>query len=211
MHFSLPRLLGVFLLTLSLGMASANETLGCEPTFCNGTEFMSNDFLCGDARLGPKDLPSSSQFAPLLYGYQRLGGLCPDAFLKKWFNNSEDSYSYMDPPADGFQLSTAHKPISDDQVLQRDMLVDCFGTLYETFISPAGTPFAMRSLPPSSLNTPTYDDIVPFNYRVYKVKYPFVVTSGPTAAFFGQPGQGTVYRTRTSLDMLVRGGFLTRM
>jgi hypothetical protein len=170
---------------------------------------MSKEFLCGDPRLGPKHLPAQAPFASLLTGYERLGGLCPAAFLKRWFNNSD--YTYQSPPANGFQLSTANKPISDDQVLRRGMLVDCFGTMYETFISPAGTPFSMRALPPSSLNTPTYDDIAAFNYRVYRVEYPFVVTSGPTAAFFGQPGQGTVYKTRTSIDVLVRGGFLTRV
>ncbi|KAJ6488085.1 hypothetical protein DFH09DRAFT_1455940 [Mycena vulgaris] len=64
--------------------------------------------------------------------------------------------------AHGFQLSTDHKPIAGDQVLQRGMLVDCFGTVYETFLFPADMPYSMRSLPPSSLNTPTYDNIASF-------------------------------------------------
>ncbi|KAJ7140307.1 hypothetical protein C8R43DRAFT_1018271 [Mycena crocata] len=191
MYFSLSRLLVVL---LSLGITLANGTSRCEENFCNGTEFMSEEFLCGDQRLGVLHLPTSLPFAPLLSGYKRLGGLCPDA-----------------PPANGFQLSTAHKPIVDDEVLHRGMLVDCFGTMYETFLFPAGTPFSMRSLPPSSINTPTYDDIALFNYRVFKVEYPFVVASGPTAPFYGQPGQGTVYKTRANIDMLVRGGFLTRV
>ncbi|KAJ7696477.1 hypothetical protein B0H17DRAFT_1197987 [Mycena rosella] len=207
MYFSLSHLFGVLL--LSSGIAAANKTSHCDPTFCNGTEFMSKRFLCGDPRLGPKHLPASSPFASILSGYHRLGGLCPDAFLKKWFNNSD--YTYFSPPSDGFQLSTAHKPIAADQVLQRGMLVDCFGTLYETFLFPAGTPFSMRSLPPSSLNTPTYDDIAAFNYRVYRVEYPFVVTSGPIAAFFGQSGQGMVYKTRSTIDVLLQGGLLTRV
>ncbi|KAJ7504216.1 hypothetical protein B0H11DRAFT_1981256 [Mycena galericulata] len=207
MYFSLLRL--VVALLLSSGTASSNKTSGCDSNFCNGVEFTSSDFLCGDPRLGPQQLPASPQFTPILSGYNRLGGLCPDAFLKRWYNDSEDAY--ITPPAGGFQLSTAHKPIADDQVLDRGMLVDCFGTLYETYISPAGTPYSMRALPPSSLNTPTYDDIVAFNYRVYRVEYPFVVKSGPTAAFFGQPGQGTVYKTMATLDMLIRGGFLSRV
>ncbi|KAJ7491951.1 hypothetical protein FB451DRAFT_1501193 [Mycena latifolia] len=210
MYFSLCHVCIVLLVFFTRIAAAANETSRCEPTFCNGTEFMSKEFLCGDPRLGPKHLPTASPFKSLLSGYKRFGGLCPEAFLKKWFNDT-DEYNYISPPSEGFQLSTAQKPIADDQVLQRGMLVDCFGTLYETFLSPAGMPFSMRSLPPSSLNTPTYDDIAAFNYRVYRVEYPFVVMSGLTTAFYGQPGQGTVYKTRTSIDMLLRGGFLTRV
>ncbi|KAJ7759040.1 hypothetical protein B0H16DRAFT_1819443 [Mycena metata] len=177
---------------------------------CNGIEFSSKEYFCGEHRLGPKKLPTSHHIVPLLHGYQRLGGLCPAEFLQTWYNDS--IYSYIDPPADGWQLSTAQKPIADDQVLYPGMLVDFFGQSEEQFLLfPAGTPFAMRALPPYLLNTPTYGDIAPFNYHAYKVAYPFVVTSGPTAAFYGQPGQGTTYRTRITVAMLIRGGFLTRV
>ncbi|KAJ7019785.1 hypothetical protein C8F04DRAFT_327238 [Mycena alexandri] len=177
---------------------------------CSGIEFSSKEYFCGDHRLGPQKLSTTHHLVPLLYGYQRLGGLCPAEFLQKWYNDS--TYSYVEPPADGWQLSTAQNPIADDQVLYPGMLVDWFGQPEEQFsLFPAGTPFAMRAIPPYILNTPTYGDIAPFNYHVYKVAYPFVVTSGPRAAFYGQIGQGTIYRTRITVAMLMQGGFLTRV
>ncbi|KAJ7224071.1 hypothetical protein GGX14DRAFT_648309 [Mycena pura] len=186
-----------------------DESSKCHPSFCHGTEFTSKQFLCGDPRLGPSRLPAAGHWTPLLSGYQRLAGLCPSAFLEKWFNTSTGAY--LRAPADGFQLSTADRPIGGDQVLPRGMLLDAFGTLYDSALWPAGMPFALRALPPSSLDTPTFDDIVPYNYRVYRVAYPFVVRSGPAAAFFGQPGQGTMYVTRSSIDMLLQGGLLARV
>ncbi|KAJ7180829.1 hypothetical protein C8R46DRAFT_1319169 [Mycena filopes] len=177
---------------------------------CDGIEFSSKEYLCGDHRLGPKKLPASRQLTPLLSGYDRLGGLCPAEFLRKWY--SDAAYSYLEPPADGWQLSTAQQPITDDQVLHAGMLVDSFGQPDEQYsLSPAGTPFAMRALPPACLNNPTYGELAPFNYHEYEVEYPFVVRSGPTAAFYGQPGQGTTYRTRITVGMLIRGGFLKRV
>ncbi|CAK5283189.1 unnamed protein product [Mycena citricolor] len=187
----------------------ATQTPRCEPSFCHGTKNSPHhhDYLCGDERLGPKHLPNTSHWGQLLYGYKRFDGLCPAEFLAKWYRDGE----YRLPRADGFQQSTKRKPIAEDQVLDRGMLVDCFGTLYETYLSPAGTPFSLRALPPSSLNTPTYDDIALYNYRVFRVEYPFVVKSGPTAPFYEQPGQGTVYRTTATIDMLISGGFLARV
>lgn len=135
--------------------------------------------------------------------------MCPSEFLKKWGDG--DFYTFIDPPADGFQLSTRHKPIADDQVLERGMLVDAFGGVYNNYLSPAGTPFALRAVPPSDLNDMTSDDFAVSSYRVYRVEYPFVVMTGPRVAFFGQPGQGTQYRTRTDIYSLVQGGFLTRV
>ncbi|KAJ7091488.1 hypothetical protein B0H15DRAFT_836349 [Mycena belliarum] len=135
MHFPRGHLFSVLVFVTMI--TAANEASHCKPTFCDGTEFVSEEFLCGDPRLGPKHLPSSPPFRSLLSGYQRLGGFCPAAFLQKWFNSSESSY--LAPPATGFQLSTAHTPIAGDQVLARGVLVDCFGTLYETFLGAAAT------------------------------------------------------------------------
>ncbi|KAF7308983.1 Rho-GAP domain-containing protein [Mycena kentingensis (nom. inval.)] len=233
--------LGVLVVAVAGGTIPKNSTRGVCPTtpsaeFCKGTQFVSNQFLCGDQRLGPAVLPSGGHWGALLAGYARFGAgattsitpgvdaavsgcPAPATFLKRWFNESE--WQYHRPAADGFQLSTAHKPIGGEQVLPRGALVDRFYALYdqEDTLWPAGTPFRMRALPPSSLNNPVVDlsgtdDATKKNapeYRVYEVVYPFVVRAGPAAAFYGQPGQGTVYQTRTSVDMLVEGGFLRRV
>ncbi|KAJ6527230.1 hypothetical protein DFH09DRAFT_891803, partial [Mycena vulgaris] len=90
------------------------------------------EFLCGNPRLCPKHLRETPRFAPRLSNYQRLGGLCLSAFLKKWSNNSDYTYSAS------WQV---HTPIADDQVLQCGMLADRFGRVYETFLFPAGMPY----------------------------------------------------------------------
>ncbi|KAJ7300858.1 hypothetical protein DFH08DRAFT_673442, partial [Mycena albidolilacea] len=147
----------------------------------------SEEYLCGDSRLGPKELPTSPPFATLLSGYERLGGMCPSEFLKKWGDG--DFYTFIDPPADGFQLSTRPKPIADDQVLERGMPVDAFGGVYSSnYLSPAGTPFALRAVPPSDLNDTTSDDVTVSSYRVYRVEYPFVAMTRPRVAFFWSAG-----------------------
>jgi hypothetical protein len=126
----------------------------CTPvSFCNGTRFESEEYLCGDSRLGPKELPTSPPFATLLSGYKRLGGMCPSEFLKKWSDG--DFYTFIDPPTDGFQLSPRHKPIADDQVLERGMLVDAFGGYTTPATSRLRGPFALRAVPPLDLNDMT--------------------------------------------------------
>jgi hypothetical protein len=51
----------------------------------------------------------------------------------------------------------------------------------------------------------------PFGYHVYRVLTPFNVTSGPIAAWFGQPGQGVQYhltRHESVSDLLIKKWFL---
>ncbi|KAJ7880054.1 hypothetical protein B0H14DRAFT_3129527 [Mycena olivaceomarginata] len=148
----------------------------CIPTsFRNGTRFEPEEYLCGDSRLGPKELPTSPPFATLLSGYERLGGMCTSEFQKKWGDG--DFYTFIDPPADGFQLSTRHKPIADDQVLERGMLVDTFGGGIQLQL-PLACGDAFRP-------ARTSDDVAVSSYRIYGVEYPFVVMTGPRVAFFG--------------------------
>ncbi|KAJ7066437.1 hypothetical protein C8F01DRAFT_701642 [Mycena amicta] len=212
-------LLGALALLLSF-VPTTTSSKKCQPSLCHSNEAMAQDFLCGDPRLGPKHLPTKGHWNSLLEGYTRFGAdpagnhteRCPDAdaFLKKWFDDS--SWEYRRPAADGLQLSTAHKPISGETVLTKGARVDSFETNSLMTLWPAGMPFRMRALPPSSLDTPaSTDGGAMHNYRVYEVVYPFVVRAGLAAAFYGQPGQGTVYQTRTSIDLLIQGGFLRRM
>jgi hypothetical protein len=125
----------------------------------------------------------------MVYGYDRLGGLCPGEFLRKWTFPSNGSYHY--PDVMGFQLSTTDKPIDGEETLVKGMLIDRFGGVHGMFLAPAYTPFAQRSLPPSALNDPMGGPTE--NYHVYRVERNFTVLSGTIAGWFGQPGQGTQY------------------
>jgi hypothetical protein len=152
-----------------------------------------------------------------VYGYDRLGGLCPGAFLAKWYNATEKSYVY--PPQNGFQLNTACHPIQGTQTLPVGTRLDRFGSEYGSFVSPAGAPYNQRALPPSSLDTPPSDPTYPNSYHVYVVAKEFDVSSGPIAGsyipfaskevliiilgWFGQPGQGTQYETSSDIMTLV--------
>jgi hypothetical protein len=114
-----------------------------------------------------------------VYGYDRLGGLCPGDFLTKWWNTTAKSYIY--PPQNGFQLNTASQPIQGTQALAMGMRLDRFGSEYGSFVSPAGAPYNQRALPPSNLDTSASDPTYPYNYHVYVVVNEFDVLSGPIA------------------------------
>ncbi|KAJ7775520.1 hypothetical protein B0H16DRAFT_1713106 [Mycena metata] len=173
---------------------------GCD---CRGTNPTDPTFLCGDRRLGPASLPTTSGLGSLLHRYDRLGGLCPDEFLAKWTLNGTIQY----PPFDGFQLSTGGTPIEGNGTLSRGMLLDRFGKPNGKFLAPVDTPFGQRSLPPSSLETST-------NYHVYRVETDTItVLTGTIAPWFGQPGQGTQYELPpgTTVQSLLDARFLTEV
>ncbi|KAH8828081.1 hypothetical protein DL96DRAFT_1815364 [Flagelloscypha sp. PMI_526] len=181
----------------------------CGTGYCNGANFMDPKYLCGDARLGPKVLPGP-RFDPIddvVGKYHRLGGLCPDAFLSRWFNTTTGYYNY--PPENGFQLSTSGQPIHGKQYLGIGSRLDRFGSEFGFFLAPAGSPFSQRALPPSNLDWPE-DALprIPYNYHVYEVTREFEVMSGPIAPWFGQPGQGTQYQTFSNIMTLIQDGFL---
>lgn len=66
------------------------------------------------------------------------------------------------------------------------MRLDRYGPDSGNFLSPAGTPYGQRSLPP---------DTNPNDYHVYEVIKPLPVQSGQIAAWFGQPGGGVQHYT----------------
>ncbi|KAH8826692.1 hypothetical protein DL96DRAFT_1209942 [Flagelloscypha sp. PMI_526] len=185
----------------------------CSENCCPWTCVPSNEYFLGDSRLGPTTLPSCLPLSSAYSPYNRLGGhTCPSTFLSRWTCSSSSSKnSYIYPPSHGFQLSLSGAPIVGEQTLVPGMIVDRFGSESGCFLSPASTPFTMRSLPPQSLNDDPNDPGIPFNYRVYEVKRPLTVLSGPIAAWFGQPGQGTQYQTSVSVGELIKNGFLERV
>jgi hypothetical protein len=86
----------------------------------------------------------------------------------------------------GFLLATfpPETPIQCPITLGPGTLIDRFGHDDTVYFAPFGTPFAMRSLPPSSLND---------EYAVYRVVRGLSVDAGPIAPGFEQPGLGTQY------------------
>ena len=91
--------------------------------------------------------------------------------------------------------------------------IDRFGKEDTAFFAPFGTPFAMRSLPPSSLND---------EYDVYQVTTPpktletdveetLEVLAGPAARGFEQSGLGTQYIAEHNPDVLDNAGLLRRV
>jgi RHS repeat-associated protein len=89
----------------------------------------------------------------------------------------------------------------------RDVLIpgtriDRYGREGGTFVSPEGTPFPMRALPPESLDAP---------YTVYEVLKPIPVDSGYIAPWFGQPGGGIQHELPRSVADLIQDGFLGRI
>ncbi|KAH6856883.1 hypothetical protein B0I37DRAFT_412778 [Chaetomium sp. MPI-CAGE-AT-0009] len=191
--------------------------------YCAGTNYTASllkDYLCGDARLGPTHLPVPTDdsavarvLAVAVAGYDRLGGLCPGAFLERWYDAEAVSWRY--PPQDGFliadpeggpQVARPGRPIRANVTLAPETLLDRFGSEWGNFVSPAGAPYVQRALPPGNLvgGDPAY----PYNYHVYSVVKPLVVEAGPIAGWFGQAGAGVQYKLFDRVNALITNGYL---
>lgn len=163
--------------------------------------------------LGPALLPTASPVGPLLAGYDRFGGRTEDQFIQQYTNANHLTYVY--PPFDGFALENG-RPITTRQELLTGYRLDRFGNPGGQFLSPLGTPFSSRALPPANLTTPGNAPLA--NYHVYCVIKPFSVDSGPIAPWFAQPGWGTQYKlnatylpeagTALTVTWLLQNGFL---
>ena len=128
------------------------------PSYCAGTAYNSSltqTYVCGDARLGPRKLPTGILLNDL--NYKRFGNLCPGQFLAKWYNSTAGSYIY--PPQAGFQLNTDNLPIDGTVILPVGFEIDRFGSEYGTYTSPRGAPYMQRALPPSNLDTPQSNSV----------------------------------------------------
>ncbi|MBT2396712.1 TNT domain-containing protein [Streptomyces sp. ISL-100] len=143
----------------------------------------------GDARLGPKWLPSKHEkpVGPLLKGYKRTGELSPESFLKEYWQGPADVGGWKYPPNDGFREVNGDVDKAPTQ-LRSGQRLDRFGSEYGAYLAPAGDAYAKRALPPQNLNT--REPSVPCDYRVYEVAKPFWVWQGGIAPWFEQPGGG---------------------
>ncbi|ANZ41603.1 hypothetical protein BBK82_42300 [Lentzea guizhouensis] len=197
------------LVSTMLGLAAA-PVAHATPSAPTAEVVCEKPFHLGDERFGPKDLPSPSHVAgKLLIGYKRFGEKAsPQAFVTEYWKGKGWKY----PENDGF----IGRPTTE--VLAPGKLLDRFGGQSGRFLSPVGTPFAQRSLPPQSLNTCEYEQGVrmPYGYYRYKVEKQFEVLGGPAAKWFGQTGGGRQYKVtspnppeRRNVAWLVENGYLS--
>jgi hypothetical protein len=141
---------------------------------------------------GPLHLPLRKPVGPLLVGYHRFGTMTEEEFAATYRSGS----SWIYPPDNGFLLLHGH-PVEYTQTLRAGTEIDRFGYPGGSFLSPTGTRFGMRALPPQNLNTPV--DTPEANYHEYCVLKAFPVDAGPIAPWFAQPGLGTQYMLDASL------------
>ncbi len=180
-------------------------------TTCSTAAFANNKLL------GPKRLPNAGPVARLLRGWQRLAGFSPRGYLKLFYDKVAKSWRY--PPQGGYQLTPLGVPVVAPVSLIEGQLIDRFGSEGGTYLSPQGTPYAARGIPPESLNP--FPGGEPCNYYRYRVLKPFSVNSGPIAPALGQPGFGLQYvlsntlfagvTERVDVSYLLTNGYVERV
>lgn len=143
-----------------------------------GTQAVSDAATPSQLRKGKADAPEQPA-KPVPKATQR-----PDTSKAKY--QPEDAYKKPDgsldyPPRDGFDgpITSKELPVGDR--------IDRFGPERGSFLSPEGTPFEHRALPPGSMKEP---------YHVYEIKKKLPVDAGDVAKAFDQPGGGTQYKIR---------------
>ena len=83
------------------------------------------------------------------------------------------------------------------------MTIDRYGLPRGKYVSPVGTPYPMRALPPGTDSGP---------YTVYKVMKPIPnVTESMIAPWFGEIGMGTQYKLENSVQSYLDSGHLEKM
>ncbi|KOS40339.1 hypothetical protein ACN38_g8818 [Penicillium nordicum] len=183
----------------------------CYPDPCRGVTYVNSTAVCGDPRLGPKDLPEYFPLSNQLETYSRFGELCPVEFLEKWTLNASDPKGYwVYPDFDGFAITSENVSILGNITLRVGQKLDRFGSEYGQFLAPLGAPYIERSLPPSNLFAPPNSSF-PYNYHVYEVTKAFDILLGPIAGWFEQPGFGSQLLASSSVLDLLEGGFLKRL
>ncbi|WP_274559677.1 TNT domain-containing protein [Streptomyces spiramyceticus] len=168
--------------------AAAAEIWAEEPGYAVGARQAADPCFHEDAlcRLGPTTLPKEGPVAELILGYQRLHGLSPERFLETYWdpNAQQDWGNWRYPDKLGFYVADDGTVMRHKVELNKGTVLDRFGPETGSFLSPSGTPFTERSMPPSALNTPV-------EYTQYKVLKPFPVHQGLVAPYFNQVGLGT--------------------
>ena len=197
-------------LVLGAGVVEA-QAATAKRTTCSTVDYQ------GDARLGPKRLPNAGPLAPVLKGYRRFAGLTPKTYLRRFYDSAAKSWRY--PPQGGYQITPEGQPVKMQLSLFAGQRIDRFGSEFGGYLSPEGTPYEARAIPPQSLDTQTNPGTC--NYARYRVLQTFPVYSGPIASGLGQPGFGLQYvldatifpgnPAQLNVGYLVTNGFLARV
>lgn len=160
-----------------------------------------------DSRLGARFLPRSGHLGEILRGYDRYGGLTKQEFLARYYPGGQPAW----PPHNGFDGPPVRRTLQPGEQLDR------FGPTHGRYLSPDGTPYPQRAIPPTNLNPLARD----LDLHRYVVTKPLDVYEGPIAPAFGQPG-GAVQQfvdgsllgldlppgTRVNVQWLIDNGYL---
>jgi len=152
-------------------------------TTCSKVDFRN------DARLGPKRLPNAGPLATVLKGYERLSGMTAKGYLRTYYDSVGKTWRY--PPQGGYQLTPEGQPVKMQLTLFAGQRIDRFGSDFGGYLSPEGTPYGARAIPPQSLDNAA--EPANCNYSRFRVLKDVPVYSGPIAAGLGQPGFGLQY------------------
>jgi hypothetical protein len=186
----------------------------------DGLDECSAAFFDGDPRLGPAGLPVLGVVGVELIGYHRTGRLSPAAFLAQYYNPTANGGAggWIYPPDNGYVIGPNGQPVEWQQQLRVGQQIDRYGSEYGSFLAPAGSLYAERSIPPQSLDG---NPAATCNYHDYRVLKDFTVDAGPVAPWFAQPGYGLQYQLNSSLVpgapasvnvmWLVNNGYLARV
>jgi hypothetical protein len=209
-HVAGLALIGVMLVTA----VTASDAAAAKPparTTCSTAD------LRGDARLGPKRLPNAGPLATVLQGYDRLAGMTARGYLRTYYDAAGKTWRY--PPQGGYQLTPEGQPVKMQLSLFAGQRIDRFGSEFGGYLSPEGTPYEARGIPPQSLDSKTAP--ASCNYTRYRVLQTIPVYSGPIAPALGQPGFGLQYVLDAAIfpgnpaglnvGYLVTNGFLVRV
>lgn len=171
----------------------------------------------GDARLGPKRLPNSGPLRTVLKGYNRFDGMTAKKYLATYYDEAGKTWRY--PPEGGYLLTPEGAPVKLQLTIFTGQRIDRFGSEFGSYLSPEGTPYGARGIPPQSLDNTTTPATC--NYSRYKVLKDIPVYSGPIAPALGQPGFGIQYVLDATIfpgnpqgfnvGYLVTNGFLERV
>jgi hypothetical protein len=101
------------------------------------------------------------------------------------------------PPNDGAVLGTGMK-----NILDKGEIISRVGDELGYYASPEGTPFHMRSLPPSKYLE---------EHHLYEVMRPLYTDEAIVAPWFDQPGMGKQYKFNDNILILIQDGYLRRI
>nr|WP_198169848.1 TNT domain-containing protein [Agromyces laixinhei] len=141
--------------------------------------------------------------------FDPLGGLTGDEFAARhWDPNAEQWNGSLGgwryPPDDGFDMSPGVPPPVQLRAMPIGSRFDRFGAPEGKYVSPEGTPFPDRALPP---------DAVLKDYHLYELVKPFDETSGypvggAIASEFEQPGGGMQLKLPRDVKWLEENDYL---